>query len=75
MEGELPEDEENGGAAAASNMGVRPPNKKNEGPPGVSPVSPLSIAPLFNLQKASFGTGSMNYPALKAKLDPQKFRE
>jgi hypothetical protein len=45
LEGEPPENEENGGAAATSNTGVRPHNGKNEGPPGFSPISPVSTAP------------------------------
>ncbi|MDR2785176.1 MAG: transposase [Treponema sp.] len=43
--GEPPEKEENGGAAAAANIGVRPHNEKNEGPPGFSPIFPLPAAP------------------------------
>jgi hypothetical protein len=40
LEGDPPEDEENGGAAMVANMGVRPHNGKNERPPGFSPFSP-----------------------------------
>jgi hypothetical protein len=39
LDGEPPE-EKNGGAAAAANMGVRPHNGKNEGPPGFPPIFP-----------------------------------
>ncbi|MDR2786578.1 MAG: transposase, partial [Treponema sp.] len=45
LEGEPPEDEENGGAVEASNTGVRPLNGKNEGPPGFSPIFPLPTIP------------------------------
>jgi hypothetical protein len=45
LEGEPPGNEENGGAAAAANMGVRPHNGKNEGPPGFSPIFPSPAAP------------------------------
>jgi hypothetical protein len=44
LEGE-PSGEENGGAAAVANMGVRPPNGKNGGPPGFLPIFPFSTAP------------------------------
>ncbi|MDR2071200.1 MAG: transposase [Treponema sp.] len=44
LEGEPPE-EETGGRAAVSNTGVRPPNGKNEGPPGFSPIPPRPAAP------------------------------
>ncbi|MDR2758188.1 MAG: transposase [Spirochaetaceae bacterium] len=40
LDGDPPGNEENGGAAAAANIGVRPHNGKNEGPPGFSPISP-----------------------------------
>jgi hypothetical protein len=40
LEGDPPEDEENGGAAAALNTGVRPYNGKTKGPPGFSPFFP-----------------------------------
>ncbi|MDR2786393.1 MAG: hypothetical protein LBB83_10825, partial [Treponema sp.] len=43
--GEPPEDEKNGGAAATANMGVRPHNGKNGGPPGFSPIFPSSATP------------------------------
>ncbi|MDR2786338.1 MAG: transposase, partial [Treponema sp.] len=45
LEGEPPENEKNGGAAVAPNMGVRPSNGKNDGPPGFSPISPSPTAP------------------------------
>ncbi|MDR2786616.1 MAG: transposase [Treponema sp.] len=45
LDGDPPENEENGGAVAASNTGVRPPNGKNDGPPGFPPISPLPAAP------------------------------
>jgi REP element-mobilizing transposase RayT len=45
MEGEPPENEENGGAAAVANTGVRPPGGENEGPPGFPPISPSPAAP------------------------------
>jgi hypothetical protein len=45
VEGEPSEEEENGAAAVAANTGVRPPNGKNEGPPGVLPISPSPAAP------------------------------
>jgi REP element-mobilizing transposase RayT len=44
LEGEPPENEENGGAAVAANMGVRPYNGKNGGPSGFSSIFPSSIA-------------------------------
>ncbi|MDR2784979.1 MAG: transposase, partial [Treponema sp.] len=44
LEGEPPEDEENGGAAGSVNSRVRPHSKKNAGPPGFSPGFPLSAA-------------------------------
>jgi REP element-mobilizing transposase RayT len=44
LDGDPPGNEENGGAAAALNTGVRPPKGKNEGPPGFSPFFPLSTA-------------------------------
>ncbi|MDR2785962.1 MAG: transposase [Treponema sp.] len=40
VEGEAPENEENGAAAVAANTGVRPPGGKNEGPPGFPPIPP-----------------------------------
>ncbi|MDR2784938.1 MAG: transposase [Treponema sp.] len=40
LEGEPPENEENGGAAGALNTGVRPHTRKTKGPPGFSPISP-----------------------------------
>ncbi|MDR2785273.1 MAG: hypothetical protein LBB83_05105, partial [Treponema sp.] len=46
LEGEPPENEKNGGAAAVSNTGVRPPNEKNEGPPGFPPIFPSPTAPV-----------------------------
>jgi hypothetical protein len=45
LEGEPPEEKENGGAAEAANMGVRPHNGKNGGPPGFPLIFPLSTAP------------------------------
>ncbi|MDR2786561.1 MAG: transposase [Treponema sp.] len=45
LEGEPPGEGENGAAAAAANTGVRPPNGKNEGPPGFSPIPPSPAAP------------------------------
>jgi REP element-mobilizing transposase RayT len=45
LDGEPPENEENGGAAGASNIGVRPLNGKNERPPGFSLIFPPSTAP------------------------------
>jgi hypothetical protein len=45
LDGEPPEDEENGGAAGALNMGVRPHNEKNEGPPGLSLIFPFPPPP------------------------------
>jgi REP element-mobilizing transposase RayT len=45
LDGEPPENKENGGAAAVANMGVRPHNGKNGGPPGFSPVFPSPPAP------------------------------
>jgi hypothetical protein len=45
LEGDPPENEENGGAAAALNTRVRPHNGKNGGPPGFSPIFPLLAAP------------------------------
>ncbi|MDR2785209.1 MAG: hypothetical protein LBB83_04765, partial [Treponema sp.] len=45
LEGEPPEDAKNGGAAGALNMGVRPHNRKNEGPPGFSLIFPRPAAP------------------------------
>ncbi|MDR2785226.1 MAG: hypothetical protein LBB83_04850 [Treponema sp.] len=46
VEGEPPENEENGGALAASNIGVRPLSEKNGGPPGFPLISPFSTAPV-----------------------------
>ncbi|MDR2786242.1 MAG: transposase [Treponema sp.] len=40
LDGEPPEDEENGGAAGSVNSGVRPYNGKSEGPPGFLPILP-----------------------------------
>jgi hypothetical protein len=40
VEGEPPEGEKNGGAAAVANMGVRPHNGKNGGPPGFPLIFP-----------------------------------
>jgi REP element-mobilizing transposase RayT len=47
LEGEPPENEENGGAAAAANMGVRPCNEKNGEPPGFPLIfpSPTALTP------------------------------
>jgi REP element-mobilizing transposase RayT len=45
LDGDPPEDEENGGAIAVANMGVRPHNGKNEGPPGFLPIFPPPTAP------------------------------
>jgi hypothetical protein len=45
LEGEPPENEKNGGAAAAANMGVRPHNGKNGGPPGFLRIFPCHITP------------------------------
>jgi hypothetical protein len=45
LEGEPPENEKNGGAAAAANMGVRPHNEKNDGPPGFPLISPSPATP------------------------------
>jgi hypothetical protein len=45
VEGDPPWNEENGEAAAVSNTGVRPPNGKNEGPPGFSLIFLLSATP------------------------------
>ncbi|MDR2786018.1 MAG: transposase [Treponema sp.] len=44
LDGEPPEGE-NGGAATATNIGVRPHNGKNEGPPGFSLIFPSPAAP------------------------------
>jgi REP element-mobilizing transposase RayT len=44
VEGE-PLEGEMGGAAVASNTRVRPPNGKNEGPPGFPPIPPSPPAP------------------------------
>ncbi|MDR2785173.1 MAG: transposase, partial [Treponema sp.] len=46
LEGEPPENEKNGGAATASNTGVRPHNGKNKRPPGFSLIFPPPTAPL-----------------------------
>ncbi|MDR2785278.1 MAG: transposase [Treponema sp.] len=45
LAGEPPEEGENGGAAAASNTGVRPHNGKNKGPPGFLPIFPSFTTP------------------------------
>jgi hypothetical protein len=45
VEGEPPEGERNGGAAVIANTGVRPPDGKNEGPPGFPPIPPSPTAP------------------------------
>ncbi|MDR2785780.1 MAG: transposase [Treponema sp.] len=45
LDGEPPKDEENGGAAGALNMGVRPHNGKTGGPPGFPLIFPLFTAP------------------------------
>ncbi|MDR2786091.1 MAG: hypothetical protein LBB83_09290, partial [Treponema sp.] len=40
LAGDPPENEKNGGAAAAANMGVRPYNRKTEGAPGFLLIFP-----------------------------------
>jgi REP element-mobilizing transposase RayT len=45
LEGESPEGEEHGGAAAAANTGVRPHGGKSKEPPGFPPISPSPTAP------------------------------
>jgi REP element-mobilizing transposase RayT len=45
VEGEVPEEGENGGAAVAANTGVRPSSEKNKGPPSFPPISPSPTAP------------------------------
>jgi REP element-mobilizing transposase RayT len=47
LDGDPPGNEENGGAATAANIGVRPHNGKNESPPGFSLIfpSPAASAP------------------------------
>ncbi|MDR2784327.1 MAG: hypothetical protein LBB83_00260, partial [Treponema sp.] len=40
-----PPGEENGGAAGVLNMGVRPHNRKNEGPPGFPLIVPRPATP------------------------------
>jgi hypothetical protein len=45
LDGEPPENEKNGGAAGPVNSGVRPCNRKNEGPPGFPPIFPSPAAP------------------------------
>jgi hypothetical protein len=45
LEGEPPEEEENDGAAAVTNTGVRPHGGKNERAPCFSPIFPASTAP------------------------------
>ncbi|MDR2785974.1 MAG: transposase [Treponema sp.] len=45
LDGDPPENEENGGAAVVANKRVRPHNGKNGGPPGFPPISPSPAAP------------------------------
>jgi hypothetical protein len=45
LEGDPPEDEENGGAAGPVNSGVRPYNKENAGPPGFPLIFPPPATP------------------------------
>ncbi|MDR2784352.1 MAG: transposase [Treponema sp.] len=45
LEGDPPEEEGNGGAAAVANKGVRPCNGKNERPPRFSLIFPSPVAP------------------------------
>ncbi|MDR2784753.1 MAG: hypothetical protein LBB83_02445 [Treponema sp.] len=64
LEGDPPEDKENGGAATAANTGVRPHNGKNEGPPVFRSFSPAPPLPhLDNGGKPPCVPVSINFPA------------